>query len=373
MNRLFEFQANYHRLNQSQIDSLTDQSELDLYERIISLNNAILNDALKEKARIAYRSVIHTKKGELSRYEQGVIFKNSQLMKKLGIVDKSIEDILKQLSFSFIIEFDFILRKSYLSKDDQDFYIIDNPVRKEKIFKVPEVSASAWKGNLRSAMIKLLAEDLLFQVNKFSPLSPEKANELAEKIIQDRSRQILLFGIETEHTKKYFDCLTEEILKLDKERTMSKLNMLLKSINRFGETEQEGQGRLCFFPSFLDQIDLEVINPHDRKRKVGTLPIMMECSPAGSKGIFRLLYFPFDLIGNDNSIKNEAAMDLTQIAKGIKAMFTQYGFGAKTSSGFGTAEIIKDSIVIQANDNGELKNEISKARELLGGKEGGNE
>jgi hypothetical protein len=34
------------------------------------------------------------------------------------------------------------------------------------------------------------------------------------------------------------------------------------------------------------------------------------------------------------------------VAKGIKAMMTKYGFGAKTSSGFGTAEVDTDEMMI---------------------------
>ncbi|GIX47782.1 MAG: hypothetical protein KatS3mg131_1993 [Candidatus Tectimicrobiota bacterium] len=47
---------------------------------------------------------------------------------------------------------DFTLRKPYLSKDDTDFYILDNPVRKEWVFQVPYIAPSQWKGALRAAM-----------------------------------------------------------------------------------------------------------------------------------------------------------------------------------------------------------------------------
>lgn len=99
------------------------------------------------------------------------------------------------------------------------------------------------------------------------------------------------------------------------------------------------RGRLLFYPTFFDKIGLEVINPHDRKRGVGTQPIYFECVPTGAKGIFSLLYVPFDLLGNPpHEIETQAKADLLRTAEGIREMFLTYGFSAKKSSGFGTAE-----------------------------------
>ena len=41
----------------------------------------------------------------------------------------------------------------------------------------------------------------------------------------------------------------------------------------------------------------------------------------------------------DEAAIHQAEKDLEAAAKGIRAMMTRYGFGAKTSSGFGVAEI----------------------------------
>jgi CRISPR-associated protein Cmr2 len=54
--------------------------------------------------------------------------------------------------FSFVIQFTFTLAQSYISRDEQNFYIIDNPVRKDKIFGLPYVAPSSWKGSLRSVL-----------------------------------------------------------------------------------------------------------------------------------------------------------------------------------------------------------------------------
>jgi len=156
------------------------------------------------------------------------------------------------------------------------FYIIDNPVRKDKVFKLPMVAPTGWKGALRHALWQLgHRED--------------------------------------------------------------------KPIRRlFGETRADNtgrSGRLHFYPTFFNKIGLEIINPHDRVRRVGKNPILFECVPQDAQGTFTLLYVPFDRIGQDDAeTRAQVAKDLTLLAKGLQAMFTLYGFGAKTSSGFGLAE-----------------------------------
>jgi CRISPR-associated protein Cmr2 len=89
--------------------------------------------------------------------------------------------------------------------------------------------------------------------------------------------------------------------------TMQQLSVLNKEednskriINLFANEREEEQnfsrGRLIFFPTFFNNISLEVINPHDRKTRAGTLPIYIESVPEGTEGNFSLLYIPFDLI-----------------------------------------------------------------------------
>ena len=182
--------------------------------------------------------------------------------------------------YSVFIQFRFTLAKPYLSRDENLFYIIDNPVRKEKVFTRSHIAASSWKGSLRAA---------LWQIGY---------NEDNEKVRR-------LFG-------------NERGVELQ---------------------EQLRSGRLYFYPTFFDKISLEVINPHDRKKRVGKNPILFECVPEGTSGYFTLLYIPFDLIGKGSAkIKKQAADDLKLTCNGLCKMLTVYGFGAKTSSGFGMAQ-----------------------------------
>lgn len=181
-------------------------------------------------------------------------------------------------ALSFLLRIPFRLHKPYLSKDDGDFYLLDNPVRKEKIFQAPMVAATGWKGALRAA---------LWQLN----------------YREDHDVTVRLLGNPR-------------------------------------ESEAGQAGRLHFFPTFFDQIGLEVINPHDRKTGIGARgPILMECVPQGTTGTFLLLYVPFGSFD-----QREIAQDLEVTAAGLQAMLATYGFGAKTSSGFG---VVKEQLAEQ--------------------------
>ena len=46
--------------------------------------------------------------------------------------------------FSFVIKFNFELKSPYFSKDDDEFYTIQNPILKETNFKVPMIRGSGW-------------------------------------------------------------------------------------------------------------------------------------------------------------------------------------------------------------------------------------
>lgn len=179
--------------------------------------------------------------------------------------------------YTFSLQFPFRLTKAYLSKDERAFYIVDNPVRRDRVFQLPYVAPSSWKGSLRAALWKL-------------------GYEAADSDIRR------LFG------------------------------------NEKGDDEDFRAGRLRCYPTYFKQHGLEIINPHDRERRVGIRPILFESVPAGTPGVFSLLYIPFDQAGQDDArTRRQVAQHLTLVANGVRAMFCTYGFGAKSSSGFGAA------------------------------------
>lgn len=189
--------------------------------------------------------------------------------------DVSTVKYMPPLSFMLCIRFK--LQKPYISKDERDFYLLDNPIRKEKIFQVPMVAASSWKGALRAALWQL---------------GYKENNKIAIRLLGNPR-----------------------------------------------SSEEHQAGRLYFYPTFFNKIGLEVINPHSRETGVGERgPILMECVPEGV-GMLLLLYVPFGSIKQSEDERHaEVAQDLEVLAEGVQAMLTTYGFGAKTSSGFGTAQ-----------------------------------
>lgn len=192
---------------------------------------------------------------------------------------------------SFYIQFKFTLLKPYISRDDNAFYIVDNPIVREKVFRLPMVRSTAWKGSLRHA---------LWQVAGYQ-------NE------EQQDQQI----------KRLFGTANDE------------------------QPEEGNSGRLYFYSSFFTLTSLEVINPHGRKTRVGTTPILIESVPIGAESTFTVLYSPLDRIGQEGvETRLQVIADLKLLADGLLALFTVYGFGAKTSSGFGLAN--------EAVENGSL-------------------
>lgn len=263
---------------------------------------------------------------------------------------------------SWTLQLTFTLRKPYISKDDVDFYILDNPVKKEWIFKVPYVAPSQWKGALRSAMMRDLVNALQW----------DKKDE--DEFVEERLRLYRLFGNEKDGTAEFFNRAWAWALhrvgprpedKQQAEEWEQRFQETVKQVaskfeNRLREEgyrvgDIEGfQGRLHFYPTFFDRIGLEVINPHDRETGAGKHPIYFECVPAGTKGTFTLLYVPLyvplDLSDNPGKARKQAQEDLKAVAEGIRSMLTVYGFGAKTSSGYGVAEVNTVDIQTQAID-----------------------
>jgi len=205
------------------------------------------------------------------------------LLSELDLVPDVCE--VRRLPFlSFMISFPFSLEKPYISKDDEVFYLLDNPVRKEKLFRNPMVASSAWKGAMRHA---------LWHLQQW-----QEDPDIKDVITS-------LFGTDNAN-----------------------------------QTDDFTSGRLHFFSSFFEKASMELINPHDRKSgTTASGPILMEAVARRQKSTFTLLYYftPDRPDQSDEEATAEVMKDLLTTCKGITAMMTVFGFGAKTSSGFGVA------------------------------------
>jgi CRISPR-associated protein Cmr2 len=222
---------------------------------------------------------------------------------------------------SFWLKLDFQLATPYFSKDDTPFYIIDNPLKKEKVFQIPLIPASSWKGNLRWTAM-------------FTRLVLEKDNLTNVMFTQERLWQTLLFGTEQgfDETKTsgfaaYLDSLKPEA----KELYNKALRELLDTEQALGQS-----GQLHFFTTYLNKIDMMVINPHDAKTRVGKIPVYYEVAPVGAKGVFHLLYIP-RLLSPKSRLLSDSYNTLASLIPCVSSMFLTYGFSAKKTMGMGQA------------------------------------
>ncbi len=224
------------------------------------------------------------------------------------LILQTVPDFSNLLSSDWLaFQVDFELLTPWYSKDDRLFHVMDNPVRKDRIFGVPFMAASSWKGMLRWAcrMQAGLREHLEQHNGKLDGW-------------QDPNWILHLFG------------------------------------NEKGKGEDFHRGALVFYPTWFDKIDFEVINPHSRERRAGTKPIYYEVVPGrtiqvkkkpdgaeekeeveGARGTLSLLYAPWP--GIKSHPKPEDV--LPKLLESIEALLTTYGISAKRTVGWGTASI----------------------------------
>lgn len=195
----------------------------------------------------------------------------------------------------------FTLQTPWYSKDDRPFHVLDNPVRKDRVFGVPFMSAASWKGLLRWAC-RMEAGLLGHLEMNGNQLRGWRDPEWIEH----------LFG------------------------------------NEKGEQEDFLRGALAFRPTWFDKVGFELINPHDRKRRAGADagPITYEVVPGprvvrtnqgeqetpGAQGTLRLLYAPLPGSGTPKDT-------FDNLFAAIEKLLTVYGFSAKRTAGWGLAAV----------------------------------
>src|SRR5207253_2519576 len=80
--------------------------------------------------------------------------KQSDSISRFSLLPQESE-VVQLPPLSFLMRMPFRLQKPYLSRDERDFYLLDNPLRREKIFQTPMVASTGWKGALRAALWQL--------------------------------------------------------------------------------------------------------------------------------------------------------------------------------------------------------------------------
>lgn len=231
---------------------------------------------------------------------------------------------------SWFLEFTLKLATPLICKDDESFYVHDNPFHKDKVFKVPFYLASSWKGRLRRMAYQQWIEN------------GGGADE--------RAALGLLFGDETgEEEGRKFSAYLDERCPESKEKYRELLQARFGLENNAATDDKKRKiphhsGNLYFYPTFFYKLSREVINPHDRKKKAGKNPIPIESVPQGSIGKFALLFVPIN-VGKEVYSGHDLYRDLRLVVSALHDLLQTYGFGAKTSSGFGAVGEICQGIL----------------------------
>jgi len=201
----------------------------------------------------------------------------------------------------FGIDVSFTLISPWYSKDDRPFHVLDNPVRKDRVFGVPFMSAASWKGLLRWAcrMQAGLSEHL-------------ESHDMKMDGWNDPSWIVHLFG------------------------------------NEKGEDDRFRSGALACYPTWFKKIGFEVINPHSRICRAGIQPIYYEVVPAETTGRLRLLYAPPP--GEIENDRITPADFINSFIDSIRALLETYGISAKRTVGWGTARIDTWTGLLKASD-----------------------
>jgi CRISPR-associated protein Cmr2 len=205
-------------------------------------------------------------------------------------LDSGLEELLAEPWQWLAIEIRFRLQSPWYSRDDRLFHVLDNPVRKDRVFGVPYMSAASWKGLLRWA----------YRMHT-GLIGPAPIQEEQRRMA--RAYEMHLFG------------------------------------NEKAEKEDFVRGALAFYPTWFDKVGFEVINPHSRKRRAGTQPILYEVVPPDTEGVLCLLYAPLPGAAQRDGVETVKA--LQNLLDAAEQLLTVYGFSAKRTAGWGIAEVIK--------------------------------
>ncbi|OQM46681.1 hypothetical protein B6A27_05885 [Anoxybacillus sp. UARK-01] len=323
------------------------------------IREIILDDDLCEKNRYFKSKNFVKKKNEdkkldLRRQEDLDLNDISEVSGIFHNQEKFKDYISDLIPGSFGMTCKFTLQSLYFSKDDDELYAVSNPVLKEKTTKIPMIKGSAWKGLLSHAALEIFNEKL------------NKDIENVHDIFAFYISYIRIFGTGSEHFRKMEDEIKNILHRTTDEKKLieaaikyfvldlgvnikivkngkSILEQLLQQIkNRFSMDQKltVQKGRAIFYPTYFNQIDYEVINPHDREKRAGKNPIFFEVVPRGTEGIFQCVYIPFNgILTSRTDLETEVKQDKKLLQESLEYGLKNMGIGAKTKLGWGLAEI----------------------------------
>ena len=202
----------------------------------------------------------------------------------------------------------FKLLTPLITKDDDPFYLFDNPARKDHLLGLPYLSAASLKGLSADAYQRAFP-------------NPRPWPELG-KDDPDRTRA---FRHADSHAKRLFG-IADDGVKIENENNPSE------------------KGRLHFSPVWFNQLQLLVMNPGNPANATGTLPIQFEAIAPNQTGILEVVYF--NPHGIKDSDETTARADLARWLAAVATWWPVLGLGAKRLAGYGAIRIEK--VTLQA-------------------------
>ncbi len=194
----------------------------------------------------------------------------------------------------------FRLLTPLLTKDDDPFYLFDNPTRKDHLLGLPYLSAASLKGLSTDAYQRAFPGATPWTELGDSDKDP------------DRTR---LFRHADPHAKRLFG-IADDGAKIESEK-----------------------GRLHFSPVWFNRLQLLVMNPGNPENAIGTLPIQFEAVAPDQTGVLEVVYF------NPHGVKDsdEATVraDLARWLAAVATWWPALGLGAKRLAGYGAIDIVK--------------------------------
>ena len=276
-----------------------------------------------QKAKV--KDYVYRKQQKIKNIPKSKAEQFSGIYQSVNDFKKYIENLPKY-SFGLLVEIE--LTEPYYSADDDPFYPV-NPVMKEHTWKVPMVRGSSWKGALASVFKSyIIPSNQIEGFKSFARIFGLGSDEF-RKIFNDdkqKAKQALL-------SYALFD------LGIDNFRYNNKENLLDKILEKKESYLLPHKGRLVIYPTYFDRLSLEIINPHSRKTRAGTIPVQYEVVPRGAKGKLQMVYIPFDaVLEEDNKVLELVDADLDNIKNALDLLQSE-GIGAKTKLGWGQFKI----------------------------------
>ncbi len=190
----------------------------------------------------------------------------------------------------------FRLLTPLLTKDDDPFYLFDNPARKDHLLGLPYLSAASLKGLSADAYQRAFP-------------NPRPWLDLGN----DDPNRTRAFRHADPHAKRLFG-IADDGAKIESEK-----------------------GRLHFSPVWFNNLQLLVMNPGKPETAMGTLPIQFEAIAPNQTGVLEVIYF--NPHGTTDSDEATVRADLARWLAAVASWWPVLGLGAKRLAGYGAIQI----------------------------------